>query len=90
MPSRWPSSTSPDSSESDHNPLCVAVREQQLREVEPGPRADHHQVLSVRADVDSVLSHPCSCSGESGGGYITFGAMVVLAQRDESHLVSYS
>ena len=23
-------STSPDSSESDHNPLCVAVREQQL------------------------------------------------------------
>ena len=38
----------------------------------------------------SDLSHPCSCSGESGGGYITFGAMVVLAQRDESHLVSYS
>ena len=41
----------------------------------------------LRSDVDSVLSHPCSCSGESGGGYITFGAMVLLAQRDESHLV---
>ena len=76
-------STSPDSSESDHNPLCVAVREQQLREVEPGPGADHHQVLSTHL----TSSHPRSCSGESGGGYITFGAMVVLAQRDESHLV---
>ena len=41
-------STFPDSSESDHNPLCVAVREQQLREVEPGPGADHHQVLSTQ------------------------------------------
>merc|ERR1712198_8016 len=27
-------------------------------------------------------------SGESGGGYITFGTMVMLAQNDESHLVS--
>ena len=26
-------------------------------------------------------------SGESGGGYIVFGTMVVLATRDESHLV---
>ena len=26
-------------------------------------------------------------SGESGGGYICFGTMVLLAQRDESHLV---
>ena len=26
-------------------------------------------------------------SGESGGGYITFAPMVLLAQREESHLV---
>jgi len=26
-------------------------------------------------------------SGESGGGYICFGAMVMLAQKDEGHLV---
>lgn len=26
-------------------------------------------------------------SGESGGGYICFGTMVMLAQKDEGHLV---
>ena len=29
----------------------------------------------------------CAASGESGGGYIVLGTMVVLATRDESHLV---
>ena len=50
---------------------------------------DPEQII-IRYSVSGLMSsiHPCSCSGESGGGYITFGAMVVLAQRDESHLVS--
>ena len=34
------------------------------------------------------LNYDKKNSGESGGGYITFGSMVMLAQNDESHLVS--
>ena len=34
-----------------------------------------------------VDSEKIAIAGDSGGGYITFGAMVMLAQRDEGHLI---
>lgn len=37
---------------------------------------------SLKIDMAKIV-----ISGESGGGYICFGTMVMLAQRDESHLV---
>ena len=39
------------------------------------------------ADALGIDSSKVGISGESGGGYICFGTMVMLAERDESHLV---
>ena len=39
------------------------------------------------AEALGIDSDKVGISGESGGGYICFGTMVMLAQRDESHLV---
>ena len=45
------------------------------------------QYIHENCDKWNVDPEKIVISGESGGGYITFATMVLLAQREESHLV---
>ena len=48
------------------------------------------QYIHENCDKWNVDPEKIVISGESGGGYITFATMVLLAQREESHLVKAS
>ena len=45
------------------------------------------QYIHENCDKWNVDPEKIVISGESGGGYITMATMVLLAQREESHLV---
>ena len=56
----------------------------------PNNVKDFYEVVKyvhANADMLGIDSNKIVIGGESGGGYITLGAMVLLAQRDEGNLV---
>ena len=56
----------------------------------PNNILDYYEVLKYvlsNADILGIDKTKIAISGESGGGYICFGTMVLLAQRNESNLV---